>query len=102
MAKSTSQGKLGKEEFVKTAILRLRKGQSKGIHTVYSKFNDCFRTYFEGDDPVKAITALVKQGKFEGHMTKGGYMLYIKGEMPKGNSSSPDSVLGTLNTILAK
>jgi len=103
MAKSTSQGKLGKEEFVKVAILRLRTTKSKGVHTVFSGLNSAYRVYFEGADPVKDINAMVKTGKFEMHPTKGGVMLYVKGEMPKAiSSANPDKVLGTLNTILAK
>lgn len=103
MAKSTTQGKLGKEEFVKLAILRLRTSKSKGVHTVFSGLNGAYRVYFEGDDPVKDIKHMVSQGKFEMHPTKGGVMLYVKGEMPKAiSSANPDKVLGTLNAILGK
>ena len=97
-----TNGKLSKAEFVRIAILRLRTNKSKGVHTVFSGLNSAYRVYFEGDDPVKDINAMVKTGKFEMHPTKGGVMLYIKGEMPKGISTSPDKVLGTLNAILAK
>ena len=97
-----ANGKLSKEQFVKLAILRLRTTKSKGVHTVFSGLNGAYRVYFEGADPVKDINSMVKTGKFEMHPTKGGVMLYIKGEMPKGTSTSPDKVLGTLNAILGK
>ena len=97
-----NNGKLSKEQFVGLAILRLRTNKSKGVHAVFSGLNAAYRVYFEGDDPVKDIKHMVSQGKFESHPTKGGVMLYIKGEMPKGISTSPDKVLGTLNAILAK
>ncbi len=43
--------KLSSEEFVKKAIVSLRKDGYKGIHTVYSGFNDAFKKYFEGKTP---------------------------------------------------
>lgn len=98
-----TNGKLSKEQFVKLAILRLRTNKSKGVHTVFSGLNAAYRVYFEGANPVKDINAMVKTGKFEMHPTKGGVMLYAKGEMPKAiSSANPDKVLGTLNAILGK
>jgi len=45
--------KLTEEEFVVQAIKNLRKEPFRGIHTVYSGFNEAFRKYF-GTNPVEA------------------------------------------------
>ena len=44
----TMSEKLSHEEFVKKAIVSLRKEGFKGIHTVYSGFNNAFKKYFDG------------------------------------------------------
>jgi len=54
---SESQAKLTEEEFVLQAIRKLRKDPFRGIHTVYSGFNEAFRKYFESD-PVEATSRL--------------------------------------------
>ena len=42
--------KMSHEEFIKKAIVSLRKEGYKGIHTVYSGFNEAFKKYFEGEN----------------------------------------------------
>jgi hypothetical protein len=69
--------KLTHEEFIKKAIVSLRKEGYKGIHTVYSGFNNAFKKYFEGDNPVDATNALAKQDKLIIRPVKGGVMLYL-------------------------
>jgi len=69
--------KLSHEEFVRRAIVTLRKGNYKGIHSVYSGFNEAFKKYFEGEDPVLATTELARQGKIVIRPAKGGVMLYL-------------------------
>jgi hypothetical protein len=54
--------KLTEEEFVLQAIKRLRKEPFRGIHSVYSGFNEAFRKYF-GTNPVEVTTRLAAQGK---------------------------------------
>ncbi len=45
--------KLSYEDFFKKAILKLRNpAKSRGIHSVFSGFNDAFRKYFN-EDPIK-------------------------------------------------
>jgi hypothetical protein len=39
--------KFSYEEFVRQAILKLRIGNYKGIHSVYSGFNEAFRKYYD-------------------------------------------------------
>lgn len=83
-------------EFVVLAIAKAKadakaKGKDfKGMHTVYTGFNEDFRVLFgqglEGDAlkklPIEAIKTLVAEGKLEMHYAFGGAMVYLKGEMP--------------------
>ncbi|MFX0195731.1 MAG: helix-turn-helix domain-containing protein [Candidatus Hodarchaeota archaeon] len=74
---------LSEEEFVIRAIKKLRKPPHKGIHTVYSGFNDAWRKHF-GTDPVKGIQELAQQGKIEIRPAKkGGAIIYLPGEGPE-------------------
>jgi hypothetical protein len=78
--------KLSEEEFVLQAIKRLRKEPFRGIHSVYSGFNEAFRKYF-GTNPVEVTTRLAAQGKMETRPFKGGVMLFLPGEAPKRPSA---------------
>ena len=55
--------KLTYEEFVRQAILKLRTGDYKGIHTVFSGFNEAFRKYFDGANPIEITNQLAKEKK---------------------------------------
>jgi hypothetical protein len=74
--------KLTEEEFVVQAIKRLRKEPYRGIHSVYSGFNEAFKKYF-GTNPVEATSKLAAEGKMEIRPFKGGAMLFLPGEAPK-------------------
>jgi hypothetical protein len=79
----TEEGKkLTEEEFVVQAIKKLRKDPFRGIHSVYSGFNEAFRKYF-GTNPVEATSKLAAEGKIETRPFKGGAMLFLAGEAPK-------------------
>jgi len=54
---------LSHEEFVKKAIVSLRKEGFKGIHTVYFGFNETFKKYFEGENPWRSLTGLPRRGR---------------------------------------
>ncbi|MBI4826208.1 MAG: hypothetical protein HY807_07275 [Nitrospirae bacterium] len=69
--------KLSHEEFIRKAIVSLRKEGYKGIHTVYSGFNNAFKKYFEGANPVDETNKLAKEGKLVIRPVKGGVMLYL-------------------------
>jgi hypothetical protein len=85
-----SQGeKLTQAEFIKKAIVSLRKEPYKGIHTIYSGFNEAFRTYFD-DDPIKWTTQLSKEGVIVIRPVKGGVMLYLPEDAPAGRTSGKD------------
>jgi hypothetical protein len=77
------KNKLSQEEFVRLAIARLRLENYKGIHSVYSGFNDAFKTYFDDANPIDATGELSKLGKIVLRPVKGGVMLYLAGEGPE-------------------
>jgi len=53
--------RLSHEEFVKKAIVSLRKEGFKGIHTVYSGFNEASRSISKGKTRLMQQTALQKK-----------------------------------------
>ncbi len=78
--------KVTEEEFVLQAIKKLRKEPFRGIHSVYSGFNEAFRKYF-GTNPVEVTSRLAGEGKIESRPFKGGMMLFLPGEAPKRPSA---------------
>ena len=81
MAEQNQGEKLTQAEFVKKAIVSLRKNPYKGIHSVYSGFNEAFRAYFN-EDPIKWTNQLSAEGVIEIRPARGGVMLYLPGEAP--------------------
>lgn len=79
--------KLSHEDFIKKAIVSLRKEGYKGIHTVYSGFNEAFKKYFIGENPIDATNKLAKEGKIVIRPVKGGVMLYLPEEAPGGGNA---------------
>lgn len=73
--------KLTEDQFVVNAIVNLRVTPYKGIHTVISGMNEGFRGYF-GKDPVAHVQDMEARGVIEGHFSKKGRTIYLKGEMP--------------------
>ena len=75
-------GKMTEKEFVLAAIPRLRDlSRSKGIHTVYSGFNQAFRTHF-GTDPRVTTDAMAQAGELIVRPARGGVMLYLSDDAP--------------------
>jgi hypothetical protein len=95
--------KLTEEEFVLQAIKRLRKEPYRGIHSVYSGFNEAFRKYFS-TNPVEATSKLATEGKIETRPFKGGVMLFLPGEAPKRPSSDEviQLIIGSGNPSLSE
>jgi len=88
--------KLNYEEFFKKAILRLRDtSKSRGIHSVFSGFNQAFREYF-GEDPIKITQELAKQGKIEIRPVRGGVMIYLPGEAPQSRADLGKTALSKI------
>ena len=75
--------RLSPEEFVKLAVTSLRLENYKGVHTVYSGFNEAYKTYFEGENPIDTTDRLAKEGKIVLRPVKGGVMMYLPGEGPE-------------------
>jgi hypothetical protein len=86
-----SKGRLEKEEFVVRAIKKLR-GKYRGIHTVFSGFNEAFRQYF-GEDPRPVTQEMAAKGVLEIRPVKGGVMLYLKGESPRAGDDVLQKIL---------
>lgn len=84
--------KLSEEEFIKKAVVSLRKEGYKGIHTVYSGFNEAFKKYFNGADPVKATNKLAAEGKIVIRPVKGGVMLYLPEDTPSKAQTADDAL----------
>lgn len=79
--------KLSHEEFVKKAIVSLRKEGYKGVHSVYSGFNEAFKKYFDGENPVEVTNGLAREGKIIIRPVKGGVMLYLPEDAPGGSDA---------------
>lgn len=89
--------KLTHEEFVKKAIVTLRKEGFKGIHSVYSGFNEAFKKYFEDENPVEVTNKLAQEGKIVIRPVKGGVMLYLPEDAP--GAGSADQVLKKMGLV---
>jgi len=91
-----SSESLTKEEFVLQAIEKLRTKNYKGIHVVYSGFNEAFREYFN-EDPVQCVSELEEQGLVVTHPVKGGVMLYNAKDMnPRVEKSKQSKTLSKI------
>jgi len=73
--------KLSEYEFVVKAIKKLRNPPYKGIHSVYSGFNQAFRDYFN-KNPVEVTTELANEGKIVTRPVRGGVILYLPEDAP--------------------
>ena len=84
--------KMDHEEFTKKAIVSLRKEGYKGIHTVYSGFNDAFKKYFPGENPIEVTKKLADEGKIVIRPVKGGVMIYLPEDAPAQASRGEDAL----------
>jgi hypothetical protein len=84
--------KLSHEEFVKKAIVTLRKEGYKGIHTVFSGFNTAFKKYFDGENPVEVTNKLAQEGKIVIRPVKGGVMLYLPEDAPASRDAGNEAL----------
>ena len=84
--------KLGHEEFVKKAVVSLRKEGYKGIHTVFSGFNTAFKKYFDGENPVEVTNKLAQEGKIVIRPVKGGVTLYLPEDAPASRDTAGEAL----------
>jgi hypothetical protein len=81
------------EDFIRRAVQTLRKEPYKGIHSVYSGFNEAFKKYYEGVDPVQVTNQLAAEGKLIIKPVKGGVMLYLPEDLPEGAGNKAEDIL---------
>jgi hypothetical protein len=91
--KKSSERKLSIEEFTLTAIDKLCDPGRQTIHTVYSGFNDAFRKYFEGMDPIQEIKTLVDQNKISFRFCRGGALIAKPGIITNSNAGDSKKTL---------
>lgn len=84
----SKKGRLSSEEFTLRAIEKLKKPGYKGIHAVFSGFNEAFRKYFPGLDPVKEMKKLKQQGKIAIRPCFRGVTIYKPKDAPPPKESS--------------
>jgi hypothetical protein len=84
--------RLSHEEFIRKAIVSLRKEGFKGIHSVFSGFNNAFKKYFEGENPVEVTNKLAEEGKIVIRPVKGGVMLYLPEDAPASRDSADEAL----------
>ena len=101
MAEQNQEEKLTQAEFVKKAIVSLRKNPYKGIHSVYSGFNEAFRAYFN-EDPIKWTNQVISTTGFgTPRSTKGVSCRFSPLETPSA-LSPPQEAGFTLNQLAAE
>jgi hypothetical protein len=84
--------KLSYEDFIRKAIVSLRKEGYKGIHTVYSGFNEAFKKYFDNENPIDVTNKLASEGKLVIRPVKGGVMLYLPEDAPAAKTRGEDAL----------
>ena len=97
----SKQEKLSKWEFTERAILLNQSesnGKYKGLHTKISGFNEAFRIYFDGDDPIEFQQEMVTAGKLVSAARRKGYVIYF----PKDYTASGMSLEEKGNVMIEK
>ena len=89
----TTSTQIGEEEFVLRAIKRLRKPPYRGIHSVYSGFNQAFKEHF-AKNPVEVTKRMAEEGKIITRPVRGGVMVYLPEDAPKPKESVLQKILG--------
>ena len=84
--------KLSVEAFTILAIKTLRTPGKRGLHTVWSGFNDAFRKYFPNLNPIEETKRLKMEKKIDMHPVRGGVMIYLPGEGPSGNLPAEETL----------
>jgi hypothetical protein len=85
---------ISEEEFIFRAIKRLRKPPYKGIHSVYSGFNQAFKEHF-GKSSIEVTQKMAAEGKIAIRPVRGGVMLYLSDEAPQAQKSVLKKILGS-------
>lgn len=75
------------EQFTVEFIRSQRREGYLGVHTVWSKYNQCIRAAY-ALDPIELTKTLAGEGVIEIRPTRGGVMIYIAGEAPTGQGQA--------------
>jgi hypothetical protein len=96
-----SDQKASYEAFFRAAITQLRDPTiSRGIHVVYSGFNNALKQYYGKDIDPKEITGkLAREGKIAIRFVKGGAMIYLPEDYGTSTVNLPDKP--SLEQVLA-
>ena len=96
--RTVSMGKahMDKDTFTLSAIPKLRTGKYRGIHSVFSGFNEAFKVYFKGENPVDHQKDMVKRGKLVTIPAKKGAMLYLPEDAPKSSGKDVTSLIAKI------
>ena len=84
---------ISEEEFIVRAVKRLRKPPYKGIHSVFSGFNQAFKEHF-GKTSIEVTQRLAGEGKLVIRPVRGGVMLYLPEDAPQAPKSVLKKILG--------
>lgn len=63
-------------------FIEAHKGQYKGVHTVWSGYNDGFESVFEGYDAKTETQRMVAEGKLASAPRRGGVIIYPPADAP--------------------
>lgn len=93
---SATNSKLSYKEFVERSIKALRNPPYKGIHVVFSNFNNAFRQYFD-EEPRSVIDKMVAEGFLVSRPAKGGVIIMLAADAGDiKNSVSPSDALAKI------
>jgi hypothetical protein len=89
--------------FLNTPALR-HPQYPKGIHVVYSGFNQAFREYFDGDnlDPKQVIQEMAEQAQIKFRIARGGARIYLPHEIEGDPIVSVEQTLKKMGMNLDK
>lgn len=74
-----AKSKMPYRDFIEKAIRSLREPPYKGIHVVYSNFNNAFRQYYD-EEPRAHIDRLVAEGFLLSRVVRGGIIISLASE----------------------
>jgi hypothetical protein len=97
---SSATPKMTYKEFVEKAIKSLRQPPYKGIHVVYTNFNNAFRQYY-GEDPRPIIDKLVEEGFLVSRVARGGAIILLATDVDE-KSTPKDGASSALAKILSQ
>jgi len=82
-------------------IPALRTEGYKGCHVVYSGLSAAIQEHYGMDksEARKFVDNAVKEGIIVGHPVKGGFMVYLPQDAPKGGNGLPRKAQDALKTL---